>query len=75
MLSFVLDINAKLGKQDGGVVDESLLVVYLAANLLLAGVGQPLGEDACVGYGESGYDVGRAIRQAEIVVLPNSSSW
>ena len=69
MLAFVLDIDAKLGKQDGGVIDKSLLVVYLTTYLLLAGIGQPLGEDAGIGYGEAGNNVGRAVRQTEIVGL------
>ena len=69
VLAFVLDIDAKLGKQDGGVIDKSLLVVYLATNLLLAGIGQSLSEDAGIGYGESGNNVRRTVRQTEIVSL------
>ena len=51
--TLVLDIYAKLCKEDGGIVDESLLMMYLAAYLLLAGIGQTLGEDAGIGYGEA----------------------
>ena len=66
-LAFVLDVNTELGKQDGGIVVKPFLVVYLAANLLLPGIGQPLGEDAGICYREAGHDVGRAVWQTEII--------
>lgn len=67
--AFIFDINTKLGEQDGGIVDESLLMMYLTAYLLLAGIGQPFGEDAGIGHGESGNDVRRTIWQTEIIGL------
>ena len=69
MLAFVLDIDTKLGEEDGGIIDESLLVVNLTAYFLLASIGQSLGEDAGIGYGEAGNDVRRAVRQTKIVGL------
>ena len=65
----VLGIYAKLGKEDGGIVDESLLMMHLTANLLLAGIRQTLGENAGIGHGETGHDVGRTIGQTEIIGL------
>ena len=44
-------------------------MVDLAAYLLLASVWQPLGEDAGIGYGETGHDVGRTVWQTEIIGL------
>ena len=69
MLAFVLDIDTKLGEQNGWIVDETFLVVYLSAYLLLASIGQSLGEDAGIGHGEAGNDVRMAIGQTEIVGL------
>lgn len=69
MQAFVLDINAKLGKQDGWVIDKSLLMVNLKPNFLLSGVGQLLGEDAGVGHSEACHNVGRAVGQTEIIGL------
>lgn len=53
METFELDIYSKLGEKDGWVVDESFLVMYFSAYLLLSCVGQSLCEDAGIGYGES----------------------
>lgn len=44
-------------------------MVNLAAYLLLPGIGQALGEDACIGHSEASHDVGRAVGQTEIVGL------
>ena len=67
MQSPVLDIDTKLGKQDGGIVDKSLLMMHLAAYLLLAGIGQPFGEDAGIGYCKACDNLRGIVGQTEIV--------
>ena len=43
MEAFILQVNAQLSKQDGRIINKTLLMMYLAANLLLACIGQALG--------------------------------
>ena len=74
METFIFDINTKLGKQNGWIVDKAFLMMNLASNLLLPRIRQLLGEDTGVGNGETCHYVGRIIRKAKIIGLAERTS-